>query len=508
VGQSALSGAGAPVPVAEAIGIGKRLGATIALQNVGIRVLPGESHALVGRNGAGKSTLVGVLTGMRLHDTGSVAFNGVPAPPPGDRAAWQRCVACVYQHSTIIPALSVAENLFVNRQPGRGGVIDWRAMRREARALLDRWQVDVPEDARARDLGVEQRQLVEIARALSYGARFIILDEPTAQLDGAAIGRLFARMRELQRAGVTFLFISHHLQEVYEICQAVTVLRDGRHIVSAPVADLPKQRLIEAMTGETGGLNVPDAVHRPPVESAPVLQVDGLAGPDFADIGFTVRRGEVVGLAGATSSGCMTVAETVAGLRAPRAGTVRVDGRTLRPGDVPDALAHGIGCVPRDRHREGLVLGRSVGDNATLTLGDALGPAGVVMPGRQRAFAARMIKSLGIVTQGPEQPVARLSGGNQQKVVLARAMATDPAVLVLINPTAGVDVKSKESLLASVERERARGKAVLLCSAEIDDLRICDRVLVMFRGGIVAVYPAGWTDADLIAEMEGLAHAA
>jgi simple sugar transport system ATP-binding protein len=497
------------VPVAEAAGIGKRLGATVALRDVGIRVLPGESHALVGRNGAGKSTLVSILTGMRAPDAGHVAFNGAAAPPVGERDAWRQCVACVYQHSTIIPALSVAENLFVNCQPGRGGLIDWGRTRREARALLDRWQVDVPETSRARELTVEQRQLVEIARALSYGARFIILDEPTAQLDGAAIGRLFGRMRELQRAGVTFLFISHHLQEVYEICQAVTVLRDGRHILSAPVAELPKAMLIEAMTGERGGLAVPDAARRtPPTQGAPVLAVQGLAGADFADISFAIGPGEVVGLAGATSSGCMTVAETVAGLRRGIAGTVRVGERVLPAGDVPAALATGVGCVPRDRHHEGLVLGRSVADNATLTVADRLGPAGLVWPGRQLAAAERMIADLGIVTQGPAQPASRLSGGNQQKLVLARALATDPKLLVLINPTAGVDVKSKESLLASVERERARGKAVLLVTSEIDDLRICDRVLVMFRGRITAEHRAGWADADLIAEMEGIARAA
>ncbi|HEX3638908.1 MAG TPA: ATP-binding cassette domain-containing protein, partial [Paraburkholderia sp.] len=223
----------------EAFEVTKRFGSTPALKDVSIRVMPGESHALVGRNGAGKSTLVSILTGLRKPDTGEVRFGGVAAPSIADRDAWRERVACVYQHSTIIRDLSVAENLFINRQPARGGVIDWRAMRRDARKLLDHWKIDVREDARAADLSVEARQLVEIARALSYGARFIILDEPTAQLDGDEIKRLFRRISELQREGVTFLFISHHLQEVYEICQAVTVLRDARHIVSAPVCALP-----------------------------------------------------------------------------------------------------------------------------------------------------------------------------------------------------------------------------------------------------------------------------
>src|SRR6185295_16468475 len=291
------------VPIVEAIGVSKRYGATTALHEAHIKVLPGESHALVGRNGAGKSTLVGILTGLRAPDAGEIRFSGKPAPAISDRAAWLPLVACVYQHSTIIPELTVAENLFVNRQPTERGLISWSALRRQTRDLLDRWNVAVSEDARAGDLKVEARQLVEIARALSYGARFIILDEPTAQLDGDEIKRLFVRIRELQQQGVTFLFISHHLQEVYEICQVVTVLRDARHIVSAPVSDLPKDKLIEAMTGEQVHFGFADAAGRVLPADAPVaLDVKDLAGEDFSGINFSIRRGEVLGISGATSS--------------------------------------------------------------------------------------------------------------------------------------------------------------------------------------------------------------
>ena len=205
-------------------------------------MLPGESHALVGRNGAGKSTLVGILTGLREPDSGEIRFHGEPAPAIADREGWRQRVACVYQHSTIIPDLTVAENLFINRQPLRRGFINWGTLWRDAREVLDRWDVSVSERSRAGDLRVEARQLVEIARALSYGARFIILDEPTAQLDGEEIKRLFAQMRRLQAQGVTFLFISHHLQEVYEVCQTVTVLRDARHILTAPAEPCPRTR--------------------------------------------------------------------------------------------------------------------------------------------------------------------------------------------------------------------------------------------------------------------------
>jgi simple sugar transport system ATP-binding protein len=504
--MNASSSGAAGAPVVEARGVTKRFGPHLALAEVELCVRPGESHALVGRNGAGKSTLVSILTGLRAPDAGEVRFHGAAAPPLADRDAWRARVACVYQHSTIVRELSVAENLFINRQPLRRGAIDWRGLRRDARALLDHWRIEVGEDARAGDLGVEARQLVEIARALSYGARFIILDEPTAQLDGDEIKRLFARIRALQRDGVTFLFISHHLQEVYEICQAVTVLRDARHIVSAPVAALPRDALIDAMTGERGGVASVDAARRAPCAAdAPVaLRVERIAGDDYREVSFEVRRGEVVGLAGATSSGRTGVAEAVAGLRAPRLGAIRVDASALPPGDVPAALALGVGCVPKDRHREGLVPGQSIAENASLTIADRFGPLGFVSPARQRAFGVRMIEALGIAAQGPHQPVAGLSGGNQQKVVMARALANAPRVLVLIDPTAGVDVKSKAALLAVVEQVRAAGAAVLVASGELDDLRACDRVLVMFRGRVVAEHAAGWQDADLIAGIEGV----
>jgi simple sugar transport system ATP-binding protein len=492
-----------PPPIVEAVNISKRFGATVALDDARIRVVAGESHALVGRNGAGKSTLVGILTGLRAPDSGEIRFSGAPSPPVSDREAWRALVACVYQHSTIIPDLTVAENLFVNRQPMARGMIDWRGLRRQSRALLDRWGVAVSENARAGDLRVEARQLVEIARALSYGARFIILDEPTAQLDGEEIKRLFKRMRELQAAGVTFLFISHHLQEVAEICQAVTVLRDARHIVSAPVADLPKDKLIEAMTGEPTG-HAAAIGRRAPAETAVALAVTDLSGEDFAHVSFNVRRGEALGITGATSSGRIGVAEAVAGLGPFKSGSIRIDETELPSADVPAALALGVGCVPKSRHRQGLVLGLSVAENSTMTISNRLGPFGFISPRRKGEAAERAISSLGIVTAGADQPVSSLSGGNQQKVVMGRALANAPTVLVLMDPTAGVDVKSKEALLAAVERIRQEDKAVLVVSGEIEDLRPCDRVLVMRHGAIVAEHAAGWSDNALVASIEGI----
>ncbi|WP_042405485.1 sugar ABC transporter ATP-binding protein [Streptacidiphilus carbonis] len=493
-------------PVVEAAGITKRFGSTVALRDAHITVQQGETHALVGRNGAGKSTLVSILTGLQAPDEGTVLFGGERAPRMTDRDAWRHRVACVYQKSTIIPQLTVAENLFLNRHARtRSGLISWQTVRRQARELLDTWSVAVDAGAPADELSVEQRQFVEIARALSFGARFIVLDEPTAQLDGAAIERLFARIQELQRQGVTFLFISHHLEEVYQICDTVTVFRDARHIVTAPVQDLPRADLVAAMTGEAARTRS-GLPRRPDVaaDAAELLSVTGLGSDAYHDVAFSVRSGEIVGLAGAASSGRTELAETVAGLHTAVAGEVRVAGRRLRPGSVPAALAAGVGFVPQDRHHQGYVPEMSIADNGTLTVPERLGPQGLINGRRRDALAREMIDHLAIKAPGPGQHVSGLSGGNQQKVVMARALANDPGLLVLINPTAGVDVRSKEFLLGKVEETAAAGTAVVIASDELDDLRLCDRVLVMFQGRIVAEKRSGWHDHDLVAAMEGM----
>ncbi|WP_214323468.1 sugar ABC transporter ATP-binding protein [Nonomuraea sediminis] len=483
----------------EALNVTKRFGPTTALNGAGIEIAEGETRALVGRNGAGKSTLVSILTGLQRPDEGEVLYSGEAAPALADRDAWRQRVACVYQKSTIIPALTVAENLFLNRQ---GTYVNWRDLRARAREVLATYEVDVDAEALAGSLSVEQRQLLEIARALSFGAKFIILDEPTARLDGPAIERLFTRMRALREQGVTMMYISHHLDEVYEICQSVTVFRDARHVLTKPVADLPHDELVAAMTGEatqayesrprTAGTNVVLAGER--------LSLAGR----YTDVDISVKSGEVVGLAGSGSSGKVSVAETLVGLRKPDAGTVTINGKSVKPGDVPAALQAGLGFVPEDRHHEGFVPLLSVGENATIPIARKLGRFGLVLPARRRAKAVQLIRDLDIKTEGPDQPVADLSGGNAQKVVFARALVDDPSALVVINPTAGVDVKAKQALLGAVEDAVERGAGAVVVSDELDDLRICDRVLVMFHGRVVKDVPRGWTDHELVAVMEGI----
>ncbi|MFJ5788024.1 sugar ABC transporter ATP-binding protein [Streptomyces hydrogenans] len=492
-------------PVVEARDIVKRFGPTVALDGARITVRQGETHALVGRNGAGKSTLVSVLTGLQAPDEGTVSFGGEPAPRLADRDGWRERVACVYQKSTVIPTLTVAENLFLNRYgQGRGRPIGWREIRRRSRDLLSAWSVEVDPQTLAGELDVEQRQFVEIARALSFGARFIVLDEPTAQLDGAAIHRLFDRIRDLQRQGVTFLFISHHLQEIYEICDTVTVFRDAGHILTAPVRDLPRSELVAAMTGEAATGRREERAGTLDRTAPAALTVRGLASAAYRDVAFEVGAGEIVGLAGAASSGRTEVAETVVGLRSADAGEVAVTGRRPRPGSVPAALAAGVGFVPQDRHHEGLVPDMSIADNATLSVPRRLGRHGFLSRARRDRLAAEMIERLAVKTPGPELPVSALSGGNQQKVVMARALADDPRLLVLINPTAGVDVRSKEFLLGKVEETADSGAGVLIASDELDDLRMCDRILVMFQGRVTTEMTRGWHDHDLVAAMEGV----
>jgi simple sugar transport system ATP-binding protein len=495
---------GQPSPIVEAVGVTKRFGATTALDSVQLHVEPGEIHALVGRNGAGKSTLVSILTGLQEADAGTVTFSGRPAPAPSDRLAWRSIVACVYQKSTIIPELSVAENLYVNDQAETGRPINWRRLRSRSSELLEAWELDVDVRVKAKELTVEQRQMVEIARSLSRGARFIILDEPTARLDAAAIDRLFRRVRALQEQGVTFLYISHHLHEIFELCQTVTVYRDARHIVTAPIAELPRAELVSAMTGEQVS-EIADP--RPPAPQAaePILSVRELTvGDSCRDVNLEVRPGEIVGLAGAASSGKFAVANSIVGLERASSGTVLIGGRTPRRGDVSKALRAGIGFVPQDRHREGFVASMSMAENITMTVPHRLANHGVLSSRRRSQLARSAIQRLDIVPPRPEQPVADLSGGNQQKVVMARALADEPRLLVLMTPTAGVDIKSKQTLMDTAADAARNGSGVLVVSDDLDDLRYCHRVVVMFRGAVVDEFVSTWEDQELVAAMEGI----
>jgi simple sugar transport system ATP-binding protein len=499
-------------PVAEAEGISKSFASTRALDSVSLTVEAGECHALVGRNGAGKSTLVAILTGMTRSDEGSVRLCDEPAPGIGDRAGWQERVACVYQRSMLVPTLTVAENIFLNRSDSP--LVSWRYMRDGARRVLGEWGFELDVDALAGSLSVEQKQIVEIVRALSSGARFLILDEPTASLEASAAERLFGHVRRLKESGVGILFISHHLEEVYEICDRATVLRDGRQIVTERVGSLDQAALVHAMVGDVVAEVSTSGTGARGASAEPCLNVRGLvvgsaassAAGSVDDLSLDVCPYECVGLFGLRGCGATAVADAVVGLISPDAGTIGVGGTPLRPGRVDDAVAAGVAYVPEDRHARGFVSVLGVDENITLPILRRLTRYGVVSRSRRSAAAARLRSRLQIVSSGGGQPVGELSGGNQQKVVVGRALGLEPKLLVVVGPTTGVDVASKAALLGVIEEARSEGAAVLLVSDDLDELRICTRLLVMVRGSVVREFrEQPWDRHELIAAAEGLA---
>lgn len=495
-------------PIVEAVGLSKRFGTNQALSNVSVRIPAGDSRALVGRNGAGKSTLVGVLTGILAPDAGYVRFAGKDAPGLGERQKWRDRVACVYQKSTLVPTLTVAENLLLNAQPTTGfGFVRWNAMRREADRVLASWGMEVDVDQECGRLSIEQRQIVEIARALLQGTRFIILDEPTAELDGREVRQLFDRIAHLRRTGVTFLYISHYLEEIYEVCRSVTVLRDGHMVAEAPIDEMPQEHVVAAMVGDAAGAGERRRRATVRVSAKPALELRDLrVGADVVGVSLQVAAGECVGLAGLAGSGKNEIGDAIAGLRSPSGGAILVDGKELRGGDVVDAQRKGVGYVPRDRHAQGIVPLLAIAENMTMTIVEKLGPAGLIVSARQQAAAERMVHSLQIVASSIDQPIGELSGGNQQKAVMARALASDPKVLVLLHPTQGVDIASKEALFAIIERARRDGTAVLVVSDDLDELSVCDRVAVIFKGRLTEEFAAGWDSEKLVAAIEGVGH--
>jgi simple sugar transport system ATP-binding protein len=496
-------------PIVAATGVSKRFGPTEALRDVSLDVPIGETRALVGRNGAGKSTLVAILTGLIKPDTGEVSFLGNPAPGLAAREAWRERVGCVYQRSTVIPSMTVGENLFLNAYPQRRyGFVSWRTIRAEGRHLLDEWGIEADVDARASELPPGQRQLVEIVRALRLGSRLLILDEPTAQLEAAEIDLLFRHMRRLHQTGVSFIYISHHLDEIYEVCDSVTILRDGRVVLTGQVAAVGKEQIVSAMVGEAPVIRMPSQTASRQTGSGsgrkPVLAVRNLSWQRwFSDINLDVYRGECVGLAGLAASGKAQLADAIVGLIKPDGGRVLLNGRPVPPGRVNSAIAYGLGFLPGDRQTQGFCPDLSVEENITLTVLDDLGPLGSINHQRRAGRAMALIERMQVLVATPRQRPGELSGGNQQKMVFGRAVASNPEALVLVSPTAGVDVASKRLLLESII---GSGRAVLLVSDELDELAICDRVMVMFGGRVVREFSRGWQDRELVGAMEGVGY--
>jgi rhamnose transport system ATP-binding protein len=471
-------------PVMSLAHAGKAFAGVHALSDVSLELHAGEVHGLVGENGAGKSTLVKILGGVHQPDTGVLTVDGeeVFLNGPGDAA--DRGIAVIYQEPTLFPDLSVAENVFIGRQPLRTGRrIDARAMDREVQEIFKRLGVLIDPERIARGLSIAEQQLVEIAKALSRRARVLIMDEPTAALSPVEAKRLFTVAETLRADGAAIVFISHRLEEVFALCQRVTVLRDGRLILSQPLTGLTADDLVRAMVGRDLVVGEREA-HQP---GQRVLEVQRLTREGvFIDISFEVHAGEVVALAGLVGSGRSEVARAIFGIDRYDAGAVTVRGQRLRRGSPTGAMAAGVGFVPEDRRQQGLVMDMSVQQNVALASLGRLRRGGLIRASAERALAADWGARLAIKYGSLKDPVSMLSGGNQQKVVLAKWLGRKPAVLIVDEPTRGIDVATKAEvhhLLVQLARD---GVGVLMISSELPEvLRISDRILVMREGRLM-----------------------
>ncbi|MFF4173253.1 multiple monosaccharide ABC transporter ATP-binding protein [Streptomyces sp. NPDC001744] len=478
-----------------------------ALSEVTLSVERGEVHALCGENGAGKSTLMKVLSGVHPHGTyeGEILFDGEPCRFKDIRASERRGIVIIHQELALVPHLSIAENIFLGNEPARRGVVDWCEALRRASALLGRVGLDEHPETRVADIGVGKQQLVEIAKALAKDVRLLILDEPTAALNDEDSAKLLRLMQELRDQGITSIIISHKLNEIARVADSVTILRDGRSIETLDVRDpaTTEERIIRGMVGRdldsrfpdrtpyTGGagavpaLEIRDWTVRHPLDRGRKV-VDGVS--------LRVRRGEVVGVAGLMGAGRTELAMSVFGRSYGRyeRGSVLRDGREVRTRTVPEAVAHGIAYVTEDRKHYGLDLGDSVSRNISLASLGSLARHGVVDGHEERKVAERYRRTMNIKTPNVLEPVGRLSGGNQQKVVLSKWILAGPDVLILDEPTRGVDVGAKFEIYTVINRLAAEGKAILLISSELPELLgMCDRVYTMAAGRLTGEITRG-----------------
>ena len=473
-------------PLLELRGISKSYGGVQAVADVSFGIEPGTVHALVGENGAGKSTLVKIVTGVIEPDDGELLIDGEPVSVGDAQRAHRLGIVAMYQEPTVFPDLSVAENVFAGRHPRtRVRTVDWRAMEDEAMRILRDLGVDLAAGTPVRGLGVADRQLLEIAKALSTNARLLIMDEPTAALSPNEVENLFETVRKLRERGVAVIYISHRLEEVGVLADTVTVLRDGRHIETRPAGELSHGEIIRLMVGRSL-----DALF--PKEEAEigdvVFKADGLSRRGvFADISFDLRRGEIVGLAGFVGAGRTEVARSIFGVDPLDGGRIEIEGRPFRPRSPRAALRRGLAYLPEDRLHEGLVQPMSISDNTSMAVLPAVTAAGFLRPRLERSLARRFMQQLSIKATSPAQVVRSLSGGNQQKVVLGKWLAAEPRILILDEPTHGVDVGTKADVHRTISHLAAQGLTILLISSELPEiLGMSDRVLVMREGRVVA----------------------
>ncbi len=496
-------------------GITKAFPGVVALQGASLQIGRGEVHALIGQNGAGKSTLVRILTGAHRRDSGDVIFDGQHVDFRTPHAAQDAGVSTIYQEINLVPYRSIAENIFLGREPRRFGLLDWRAMNRNARDLLKRLDISLDVTRPLYELNVALQQMVALARALSFESKLVVLDEPTSSLDDREVQTLFEVIRGLKRDGVSVLFITHRLDELYEVCDRVTIMRDGRTVTEQPMESISKLNLVAIMLGkelgevrqegQTGFDKTRRAVRH---DEPPLLKVTGLRHePILREASFAVRPGETIGLAGLLGSGRTEVARVIFAADTADAGEIEIGGKPANFHGPADAIRAGIGFCSEDRKAEGIIPYLSVRENLTLAALPTLTNAGVVDKKRQEEIVDQFVARLGIKTSSPEQLVRELSGGNQQKVLLARWLCLNPRLLILDEPTRGIDVGAKAEIQKLIDELAGQGLSVLMISSEIEEiLEGADQVVVMRDGVSVAKMDHAEVTQDTLLAM--MAHGA
>jgi rhamnose transport system ATP-binding protein len=482
-----------------ATGISKSFAGIHALRNVSFELRPGEVHALVGENGAGKSTLIKIITGAYQADSGSLEVAGLPVVDPDPIEARSLGIAAIYQQPALFPDLSVAENMAVGIEPGGAWRrIRWRRRRERARALLDRVSAAIDPDVPVNELTMPEQQLVEIARALGAEARILIMDEPTASLGEREVGQLFRVIRDLRAQGVGIIYISHRLEELFEIGDRVTVLRDGENVSTQPLAGFDHRQLIRLMVGRELNAIYPKAAVTLG-ETALELSGVGCRESGVQDIDLTLRRGEILGLAGLVGAGRTELARILFGLTPADTGTIRIAGKPVLIRSPIEAMRHGIAYVPEDRRHHGVILDMPVAENVTLATLSQIARLGMLSFRRERGVAESFVQRLGIKTDSVDAAVGNLSGGNQQKVALARWLAASPRILILDEPTQGIDVGAKSEIHRLMSELAGLGMAIVMISSELPEiLGMSDRIAVLHAGRLAGILDRQAADQERI----------
>lgn len=495
------------VPLLEAIGLCKNYGALAALQPSNLRLMRGEIRALIGSNGAGKSTLVKCLTGAVTPSGGAVLLDGKPLPLGRPGEILRAGVSCIYQHSNLAPMMSVMDNITMGRQPTRFGFVDRKTQRTQIQDLLARYGIDLDPDALVGTLPTVKQKEVEIAKALAQDAKVLLMDEPTGWLAVSDVRRLHQTVRLLAGQGVGILYISHMLDEIFAVCDSLTILRDGQVVSESAVSQTSRTEVVAAMVGERlarESLAAADAGRRAAGTGKVRLSVRGLGRRGvFRDISFDLHAGEILCITGLIGSKRTEMVHALFGSAPHDSGTILLDGKETTARSPAQGMTSGIGLVPEDRQHEGLMLGMPVRDNLVMTTLRRFHRFGLLQPRSIDRSVANLIAALNVQPPRPTQLVGRLSGGNQQKVLIGKWLARDPAVLILDEPTVGVDVGAKAEIYALLRAARDRGMAILVVSSDLEEVTtLADRVGVMNRGRLVSLRPAaGITRPELIAEI-------